>query len=864
MPKGKKERDNIPTSTRSIAFKARNGDSRSVIKDERKKNHEIAALQRLFAILLGFCDEERAEKESQWLQTHAPLYFETLKSVQNLLTENVKLRGALLLIVLLGARGKDAFYALALLGKKDDSLRGVITGLINKITGCDVIDKKTGEVRPKEGELEKLYKGRDSLIKTAEENKWNTPPHNGEIEFLEKELEALKNALEYLDSPLENPPLKAIKDHLLATYKSGTSKLLIEAACQVLLGYYMNTRNDLKKQHALRVQEWQLKNGDEEYREFLDLVRQHPEVLKRISQVEKKYLAWREYLQEEIFRFKGDATRIQDLSELTKEELLKNRTMAWFDKNYKLFTKFGKGIGDPTGLTFTDFDEHPFDSVLSGERTAKGAYKIICMPQNGTPGIIQIKLLDGSYATFDIGGRGDQEGLQEKRPEDLLENSKFPYLYQLSYGGGENGDQPIYADAALGGLRIRCRGGELYLDLVVNLIAPKKRLYEWDKDKKQFCYPVGTVFGGLVFEVDGSMLVRKMISTEDGLKHLKSIPVEITSHQYQNLEPLMVHFSDGSHRKANKKEFNRALDALMRLSKAKLREEDLLRKVNASLNGAITIDQEGLRILKAHLKKRNDRSSKKEERITQKISGSLGRLFEVNQGISRMIREVYRARDEIKRLQSLSVPPEQEIRNLTKVKSTRIKTLKRMRRKQLKMRDNRVRVFSHEIARILLGSSKELGGHMVDVLILPEIKDKDPVRKASRFKRSQMENTLLLAGRSAEICERVEELLSLFQITVFRASTYKAGLICPKCGCQGVLFFRENGKIVFTQNSSRRKGEQTPMPRVPSFGCPNDGCPKEMNSLHLAAGNLISRMCGCLGSGKANLVLLQPQGLKSP
>jgi hypothetical protein len=350
------------------------------------------------------------------------------------------------------------------------------------------------------------------------------------------------------------------------------------------------------------------------------------------------------------------------------------------------------------------------------------------------------------------------------------------------------------------------------------------------------------------------------VQSDGNLRHLKSCPVIVSSVQYRNLKAVKV-VEAGKHRIADKGEFGRLLQLLNK--NVDLPDDQLLSTINGKLKEEIPginkrretgqgkkskcqlpliqIDLENLELLKAHRRKRNDRGGKQLEAVMAQQPGTLGRLHELHLIILRLKRELQDVSRKIRELKDRN-PDDANLKDMQKKKGKIIKTLKAMRRHQLNARDYRVSSYSHEIMKIALSSDKAHGGASADILVLPQIKDKDPSRKPGQSRWSKLQNTLLLAGRSAQICDKVAEICVLFAIPALRVSMFKADLVCPTCRSLGLHYWKEGDEIQFSQNINRDKSEALPMPRLPSFGCPN-GCQKAAHPLHLQGGEMIHRIC---------------------
>lgn len=854
MPKGKNGKSVEHTTPRSLAFKVIDDGSNSIqllVEDAREKNLYAAAIHRVLALFMGICDPQRAEQEVEWLREKAPEFYRGfLATLEAYKGQEYLLHDMAYFIATFGARAKDAFYAFALPGKKSDSLIKKGEKLLDTITGF--YKTKEGTETWVKGSLEKSREAYEKLCEECKEKGFPAPPPDKISQELIKEKAVIKRAMFWIraleqgeKSGSSKRPLAWVKELMDARFDSDFSQLIYDAAAQRLLGYMETAKTYRKGVYEFSVAEFLTIHENSDYKTFCEFISKHPEAMQEIQKIRKRYERWKFYPQLASFGWTVSVPAAE-LSELSREELLKVPEIALFDRNLKLYLKFRKGVGKPTGLTFIDFNEHPYNFTIPGERTRKGQYEFLRVPCRNQTGAVRIKLSTGTFVQVQLSGRELDSEVFEKRNKG---NSTFLYLYRVSLGRNE-ANSTLF-EAALGGLRVRWKKGELFLDLTINLITPELPFVPWNKEEKHFDLKSGTVLAAVAFGINGEIYVRKMEVLSDGtLRHLKTMPVELVSQQYRNLAAIQISSSDGTLRRASKKEFKRLLDLLM--SNSDLDDPQLLEVINARLSQkGLAIDQEALLLLKEHLRKRNDRSSKQNDRLECHHSGSLGRLLEFHWTILKLKRELEHITEKVDQLRDAG--EDSELSALVAKRRDVTKRLKQMRQHQLNARDMRVRSFSHEIARIVLASDQKHGGCAASILVLPQIKDMDPTRRASRSRWSEMDNTLLLAGRSAEICEWVKDLMGLFGIPTLRISTNRAAEVCPSCGELGLLFWKKEGEISFKQNRERKKGEALPLPILPNLGCPNKDCGKELHTLHVIAGEMIRRVHAGIAIRKSTL-----------
>ncbi|HMO18384.1 MAG TPA: hypothetical protein PKA63_08610 [Oligoflexia bacterium] len=859
MPKGKN--GNAVTTRRSIAFKVRNHESDAALllkKNIEERTRFASSIHRVMALCLGICDEERTAVELQWLKENFPEFHDNFLLTEALFTK-AELQSAVFLICQFGAQAKDAFYAFSLEGKKPDSLLKGIQALKDSYTGYWKLDKdgkpviKDGEKVWVKGLIEKACEAYQKTFSELDEGLFQNRPHDETTMELEADLGRIGQAEAFLEQILNGEkklPFAWIKELVDSTYKSAEGKLIIEAAFQRLLGYLNSARTYRKECFKLKLDEFILANTDQTYQRFLGFVQEHEDIIHAISSTEPRYERWKGYRNSDVLKWAGEESSLEALEKLERDDLLKISGIEDFDRCIKLYLKFKKGEGDPTGLTFIDIDKHPFDFTIPGEMTKKDGYQVIELPKGKKPGLIQIKLDNGDKVLLEFFSRELRDELFEKRKT----SGKFPYLYRVSLARDGSGSSTF--PAALGGLRIRPRKYGLFLDLTVNVVCPDAPFIPWNKDGKHFDVSAGMVLASVTFGINGEIYVRKMKKLPDGtLKHLKTIPVQIESFQYENLAPVMV--TEGAKvRRAEKGEFGRLLHLLGQNYElppwelcGTLNEKMsiMIDEINSQRNSSrthlphIQIDSDNTELLLRHFEKRNDRTGRQENGINVHQSGSLGRLHELHLTILRLKRELMNISTRIKEIRAEN-PDDSNLKDMQKKKIRLLKDIKQMRRHQLKVRDVRVRSFSHAIMKSALSSEKEHGGASAHIIVLPQIKDKDPNRKAGKSRWNKLQNTLLLAGRSADIAEKLEELSALFGLSALRVNTYMVDLVCPRCRTLGVHYWKKGSEINFRQEIQRKDGEALPLPILPSFGC-SSGCFREVNVSHLSGGEMISRIC---------------------
>ena len=766
---------------RCYALKVVPNEGATIVKSFCEMNSEIIGdLMRVFAFVLewGMGEGISREQDLQTLKTHSPKLGEWVDNYLSLAEERQRrVKGWTMFLILSGARAWDNFYAVAGEKTKFSSVDKALKALHENTADSDATEDfelRAMLVEQKEllGAAEELFA---ELKAAAEEERWQKP-----FGLVADSIAVLPRALR---------------------------KLVIEGACQALLSHY-ELRLQWQENCAEFRKERAVAEATKAYQDYLSFRKEHSDLIQSLVAAPKRKWGYVEVLRDPRIRtFFGDPTKDEALQGKRRADLVQaSPAVKWFHENHMLWCRFAKGPAKPPTLTFAGA-EHPFHLTLPGPLTDKDSYRLCSMPTNNQPGHLQVKVVsEGSERMIDLYFHGRPE-LADLKP-----------INGHAYFGKRN--------ATLGGLRLRPKGKDLFLDLVVNIEAdtssPAAKAITWNKDEKRWNIPAELRLASVILGPWGLWrCVHELTASK--WQPVQSGPLNNTEPRWEKLPPVTVQNGLGR-RQVTKSEFGHLLQAIQRK-----------RPLTQIVVGA---DDETQKTLAQHLAQRNKRAQKKGPDVCVSESFGIGALICHERHIDALVSELKRTENALAGGNAA---------NAKKKRSELIDQLSAARKHARQSKDDMLR-------KAVAVTVKELIHQRVDLVILPAKPPVDPQYRRGKDK-SCLENRALGAARIGAFYERLESALQLVGIRVLRMSTAYTTTLCPKCGAKGRLFrdaHDKNGertKLVHKNASGKKKTTGQPagrprpegVSRAQRFACGAEDCAVRLDARHVQATNLLHR-----------------------